>query len=81
MSFLPGLIVHFFSELHITPLFPVPFFASKMSLGDQLVSMNLASHTQGLLTPLRTSPWQPPPSHPVLFACLGRNSAFFSLLS
>lgn len=53
-----------------------------MSLGDQLVSMNLASHTQGLLTPLRTTaPGSLPPSHPVLFACLGRNSAFFSLLS
>ena len=54
MSFL-GSIVHFFSELHITPLFLCLFFVSKMRLGDRLVSMNLASHTQGLFTPLRTT--------------------------
>ena len=46
-----------------------------MRLGDQLVSMNLASHTQGLFTPLRTTApgmeprgqvpsWQPPPTPP-----------------
>lgn len=89
MSFL-GSIAHFFSELHNTPLFLCPFFASKMRLCDQLVSMNLASHTQGLLTHLRTTTpgmeargpvpsWWPTPPHPVLFACLGRNFLPFSL--
>ena len=89
MSFL-GSIAHFFSELHNTPLFLCPFLPVKK--GDQLVSMNLASHTQGLLTPLRTtapgmeaqgqvsSLWPPPP-YPVLFACLGRNFLPFSLCS